>query len=144
MSAAHEDPASIKILLIEDNPADAALVQEYLKEAAQEKFRLTKVRRMSEALEKLHAEKFDVILLDLTLPDCMGIETFERLAKPAHRIPIVVLTGLEDGATEKKLVAQGAYDYLRKRHLESKILAAVILQAVRKIARNPSRDARIL
>jgi len=110
---------------------DATLVCEYLKEAQPGKFHVTKAKRMSEALEKLGAEKFDAIILDLSLPDCTGIQTFERLVKPARRTPIIVLTGLEDTATEKQLVARGAHDYLRKRHLEPKLLAAVVLNAVK-------------
>jgi two-component system sensor histidine kinase UhpB len=132
MSAGPEEDRPVKVLLIEDNSADATLVREYLKEAQPGKFQLTKAKRMSDALEKLRLEAFDVILLDLSLPDCTGIETFDRLAKPARDTPIVVLTGLDDTTTEKQLVAQGAHDYLRKRHLDPKILAAVLVQAVRQ------------
>jgi CheY-like chemotaxis protein len=132
MSLEPKAATSVRVLLVEDNPADARLVREYLKEAQAGDFNVTKVKRMSEALESLAEGKFDVILLDLSLPDCSGLQTFELIVKPARRTPIIVLTGLEETATEKSLVAAGAQDYLRKRHLEPNILAAVILNAARK------------
>jgi DNA-binding response OmpR family regulator len=130
MSTAPLDVKTFRVLLIEDNPADATLVREYLKEAHPVVFKLEKAKRMDEALEKLDSEKFDVILLDLSLPDSSGIQTFERVAKPARRTPIIVLTGMEDTETEAKLVTLGARDYLRKRHLEAKLLVAVLLHAL--------------
>jgi CheY-like chemotaxis protein len=132
MNAEPKEEASVSVLLVEDNPADARLVREYLKEAHSAAFQVTRASRMSEALEKLGEGRFDVILLDLSLPDCSGLQTFELIAKPARRTPIIVLTGLEEAETEKTLVARGARDYLRKRHLEPNILAAVVLNAAHK------------
>jgi two-component system, LuxR family, sensor histidine kinase DctS len=132
MTAGAKDVKSVSVLLVEDNPADARLVREYLKEAHSVEFHVTKVARMSEALEKLGNAKFDVIILDLSLPDCSGLQTFELIAKPARRTPVIVLTGLEEAETERQLAARGAHDYLRKRHLEPNILAAVVLNAATK------------
>ncbi len=132
MNAESEDEPSVRVLLVEDNPTDAKLVREFLKESQTVRFLVTKAKRMSEALECLKSAVFDVILLDLTLPDCSGVKTYELIAKPARRTPVIVLTGLEDIDTEKRLVALGARDYLRKRHLEPNILAAVILNAAKR------------
>jgi CheY-like chemotaxis protein len=131
MSGEPKDGTSVRVLLIEDNPADARLVREYLNEAQSAEFHVTKVKRMSEALERLGDVKFDVIILDLSLPDCSGLQTFELVAKPAGSTPIIVLTGLEEAEIEKQLMARGAHDYLRKRHLEPNILAAVVLNAAK-------------
>jgi DNA-binding response OmpR family regulator len=132
MSLGHPKAETFKVLLVEDNNTDAMLVREYLKKAQPEKFQLSRAKQISEAEEKLRTDLFDVILLDLSLPDCSGVESFERVAKLAGATPIVVLTGLDDNATEKHLIAQGAHDYLRKQHLDPKILAAVLCNAARK------------
>jgi len=115
----------IKGLLVEDDPADARLLREMLKmEAAP--FELAQMSQLGEALQQLAAERFDVILLDLSLPDSHGLETFTRVYQHAPQIPIVVLTGLDDETIASQAVKQGAQDYLRKGEINGRALVRAI------------------
>lgn len=118
--------APIHVLLVEDNPGDTRLVREYLKEAKQETFRLLDVKTIRDALEALRANKPDVILLDLSLPDASGTEGYTRLANAAPGVPIIVLTGVGDAEMEKRLMSLGTRDYLRKSHFDGALLASVL------------------
>ena len=86
----------MKILLVEDNPGDARLVIEAIKDAEDIRFELDHVDRFSAAVDKLYGGDYQLILLDLTLPDSQGAQTFEKMHQQFPTIPIVVLTGLED------------------------------------------------
>jgi signal transduction histidine kinase/HPt (histidine-containing phosphotransfer) domain-containing protein len=108
------NPVELRILLVEDNDADALIVVEALEEAAAVRFDLTRAVRLGDALSRLQASAFDVVLLDLSLPDSRGIETFRRLAPQATHLPIVVLSGFSDHAMALDAVAEGAQDYLVK------------------------------
>jgi two-component system, cell cycle sensor histidine kinase and response regulator CckA len=105
---------AIKILLVEDNPGDALLIQEILAEISSVKFDLVHVERLNPALEQLKSQAFDVILLDLLLPDSQGFETFVRVHSQSGQIPIVVLTGLNDETLAIQAMQAGAQDYLVK------------------------------
>jgi len=98
MTHTSEHHSFIKVLLIEDNPGDARLVGEFLEEARPGGFCLTNVDRISKAKEALATVDFNVVLLDLTLPDSNGIETYRKVAALTGNMRIVVLTGLEDMA----------------------------------------------
>jgi len=104
----------VKILLIEDNPADARLVREWLKEAGAEQFQLEQADRLDAGLELLTEKGFDMVLLDLGLPDSQGLGALQVLRAKAPAMPIVVLTGLHDEAVAIKAVQEGAQDYLVK------------------------------
>ena len=75
----------IKVMLVEDNPADARLVRELLTEASAVEFDVARVERLADAIERLKAETFDIILLDLRLPDSAGLETFTRMRVTKRR-----------------------------------------------------------
>jgi two-component system, cell cycle sensor histidine kinase and response regulator CckA len=105
---------TIKILLVEDNPGDVLLLQETLSEINLVTFVLINVERLSEALKQLQTEVFDVILLDLALPDSQGLESFTKIYQQVPLTPIVVLTGLSDETTAMKAMQAGAQDYLVK------------------------------
>ena len=119
----------IKVLLIEDNPGDARLVGELLEEASPGGFCLTNVDRISKAKTALATDVFNVVLLDLTLPDSNGIATYQKVAALTGNMRIVVLTGLEDIATENQLMGQGAFTYIRKRALHGLLLAGILRNA---------------
>jgi response regulator of citrate/malate metabolism len=116
----------IDVLLIEDNPGDARLVRELLNDTAPGMFHLDTSGSVSEAKEVLAAGRRDVVLLDLTLPDSTGLDTFRKIAACISPKRVIVLTGVEDGAVEKELMAAGAFDYLPKRHLEGNLLWRII------------------
>lgn len=105
---------AISVLLVEDNPGDVRLIREALGKLAENLFELKAASRLSEAKALLEDREYDIVLLDLTLPDSVGIETLERVRAIAPSVPVVVLTGLDDEAMAVKAVAAGAQDYLVK------------------------------
>jgi DNA-binding response OmpR family regulator len=120
--------AVVRVLLVEDNPADAELIRETLDDGSLDPafeataFRLEQVDRLVAAFERLAAGEIDVVLLDLSLPDSHGIDTFVRLVRSAPRTPIVVLSGLDDEAMAIRAVREGAQDYLVKGQVDNKTL----------------------
>lgn len=122
----------IKVLLIEDNPGDARLLQEHLLEVKSVQFSLEQVDRLSHGLQQLRENSFDVILLDLSLPDTQGLETFITLYDRARNTPIVVITGLNDETVAINAVQSGAQDYLVKDQVNGDILARSIRYAIER------------
>lgn len=120
----------IRILIVEDNPGDARLIQEFLKDAKAVQFDTVHVERLADAIGKLDDEHFDVPLLDLRLPDSQGIGTFDRIHEKAPRIPVVVLTGLVDETIAVSAVTHGAQDYLVKGQVDGDDLARSIRYAI--------------
>ena len=112
----------IRVLLVEDNPGDARLFLELVRENGAGQMRLEHVDRLSMALERLDRDQFDVMLLDLSLPDERGIETLVRARARAPKVPIVVLTGLDDEGLAVKAVRAGAQDYLVKGRVDGDLL----------------------
>jgi two-component system, cell cycle sensor histidine kinase and response regulator CckA len=104
----------IKILLIEDNPGDVLLLQETLSEITFVELELVHVERLAKALKRLQSEDFDVILLDLALPDSNGLDTFIQIQEQTPATPIVVLTGMADETLAMSAMKAGAQDYLVK------------------------------
>lgn len=121
---------SIKVLLIEDNPGDARLIQEMLAEAEKVRFDLEWKDRLSAGLKRLAEGGVDVVLLDLMLPDSRGFDALIRTQSQAPGIPVVVLTGLSDVALAIKAVRRGAQDYLIKGQVDSRQLVRSILYAI--------------
>lgn len=119
----------LKILAIEDNPADVKLLKKLLAEGP---FELKSQDRVSTGLENLAKESFDLILLDLSLPDAQGIETFYQVHCQVPNMPIVVLTGLEDELVGRKAVQAGAQDYLVKGQVLPGLLGRSINYAVER------------
>ena len=104
----------INILLIEDNPGDARLITEYLSPAGAARFKVTVAGRLESGKSLLDAETFDVVLLDLNLPDSDGLDTFERLHAHAPSVPVIVLTGLDSDDVGIAALKEGAQDYMFK------------------------------
>jgi signal transduction histidine kinase len=106
----------IRALLIEDNPGDARLVRELLRDAGAHHttVQLHHVDRLESGLERLTQQNIDVVLLDLTLPDSSGLHTFESIHDAAPTVPVVVFSGLDDEDIAIGAVQQGAQDYLVK------------------------------
>jgi len=109
-------------LLIEDNPGDARLLKELLAEEPAAPFRIICVDRLQRGLELLSTEKIDVLLLDLSLPDSHGLETFAKAYAHAPKVPIIVLTGNDDHALALLAVKAGAQDFLFKGKLDRELL----------------------
>ena len=117
---------NIKILLIEDNPGDAYLIEEHLEEFANFSYELKIVETLDEALCVLKKKHFDVVLLDLELPDSYGINTFLSVHNKNPLIPIIILTGLSDRTIESYALKKGAYDFLVKGQTEGRLLECIM------------------
>ncbi len=122
----------IKVLLIEDNLAEARLLKEILKGNEKKEFHLVNVSRLSEAISLLQQTDFDVILLDLTLPDSQGLESLAPLLITAPKLPIVVLTNTNDDNLALQALRQGAQDYLIKREVSLEILTRSLCYAIER------------
>jgi len=147
----------MKILLVEDNPGDARLLEEELKGNSDGHFELTWAEDLKAALKLLSDRKetagvnpaenpFDAVLLDLNLPDSQGLETFHTMHQQAPWLPVVLLTGLEDEATGLRAVQEGAQDYLVKGQTSGSAVARSLRYAVERNRslqwhRNKSRHA---
>lgn len=123
---------SIRVLLVEDNGEDARLVREALREVRNARFELVHVERLSEALRRLSDDRFDVVLLDLSLPDGERLDTVIRVHQHAKGVPVVVLTGFDDEAMAVKALREGAQDYLVKGELNGNLLARAMRYAVER------------
>ncbi len=108
------DNAPLKILLVEDNPGDMVLLRETLREMTVANYQMTHVGTLSEAEIKLKKHPYDVVLLDLNLPDGSGLTNIARITGIAKDIPIIVLTGLKDELLAVDAVRKGAQDFLIK------------------------------
>ena len=123
---------SIKILLVEDNPGDVRLLQEAMAEADTIEFELEHVERVKDALKRLDQESFDLVLLDLMLPDSMGFETLTRIQEAVPNVPMIVLTVVDDEAMAIEAVQRGAQDYLVKGEISSRMLVWAIRYAIER------------
>ena len=127
-------PEEIKILLVEDNPGDVFLMHLAVREAGMGPVKLERVQRLRAAMERLERDAFDVILLDLALPDSQGLDTLARALEHASDIPIVVFTATEDEELGLEAVRQGAQDYLVKGQVDEKLLLRSIRYAIERHA----------
>ena len=106
--------AKIRTLVVEDNPTDALLLKEALAEIPGAVFETTWVERLADALPRLEQTRFDLVFLDLNLPDSDPPNTLARLGCFLPEAPVIVLTGLEIDAMGLKAIEMGAQDYLVK------------------------------
>jgi PAS domain S-box-containing protein len=125
----------LNILLIEDNPGDVRLLQEILREVSSVRCQIVPAMSLAAAIDRLavlESVRFDVILLDLSLPDSQGLATFLNLHRRAANIPIVVLTGSDDETLALTAMQQGAQDYLIKGQVDSNLLLRSIRYAIER------------
>jgi PAS domain S-box-containing protein len=132
----------VEILLIEDNPGDAGLIEEMLEEFADFLYELKSVETLNEGLSLLKERPFDVILLDLRLPDSDGINTFLDIHTRNSRIPIIILTGSNDEKIGIDAVKKGAQDYLVKGEVDSRLLKRSIQYSIER--KNAEQQIRAL
>jgi DNA-binding response OmpR family regulator len=104
----------LRILIVEDNPADADLIREMLPQTDSLHFQAESVHRLSGALARLERRDIDLVLLDLGLPDSQGLPTFHALRRAVPDIPVIVLSGNDDQELAISAVRDGAQDYLVK------------------------------
>ena len=122
----------IHILLIEDNLGDIRLIEVYFREIDPWKYDLTYCETLAEGKEILRSAHIDAVLLDLGLPDSMGLQTFESLYNEFPEYPLIVLTGVQDEEMGQLAVRKGAQDFLGKHDLNGQILSRTITYAIER------------
>jgi two-component system cell cycle sensor histidine kinase/response regulator CckA len=122
----------LRVLLVEDNPKEAELIVEQLPREESTQFEVECVPRLSEALARIVAERFDIILLDLGLPDSDGLDTLRTMRRQAARLPIVVLHEISDERVALAAIHEGAQNYLVKGQTDKSQLAREIKFAVER------------
>ena len=134
----------INVLLVEDNPGDVALLKILLSEESEGRVLIETASRLSDAAKRLDAGGFDVVLLDLSLPDARGTEALERLQAHVSRVPIIVQTGMDDDDLAVKAMQLGAQDYITKGKSDGRLLMRRIRQAIERtrMARDLSDQRR--
>jgi serine phosphatase RsbU (regulator of sigma subunit) len=125
---------AIKVLLVEDNAGDALLLRETLADT-EAQIAWSHDQKLADALGRLEKEKFDVVLLDLSLPDSHGIETFRKIQRRAPDAPVVMLTGLDDETVAVEAMQQGAQDYLVKGGTDGHALLRSMRYAIERTRR---------
>jgi CheY-like chemotaxis protein len=129
---------SCKLLLIEDNPVNAKLIKKLLSNAGKTSlgqgisFDVTWIETLAKTLEKINQESFDVILLDLILPDSSGLGSLIKVKEYAPQTPVIIQTGSEDESLVVKSFQLGADGYLKKQNLDTNLLIYAIRSAVEK------------
>jgi len=122
----------IRLLLLEDNPGDARLVQATLADEAPGEFVITTVERLADALQRIRKERFDAVLSDLGLPDSAGIGTAQAIVDHAPALPLVVLTGTHDMELGRAAIQLGAQDYLVKGETRAPTIARTLRYAIER------------
>src|SRR5882757_4988044 len=120
------------LLLVEDNQGDARLLQEMLNERSLNGTEVSHVTTMSDAESHLAKHVVDIIVLDLGLPDTQGVEAIRRAHAAAPRVPLVVLTGLDDESLAAQALQEGAQDYLIKDQIETRGLMRALRHAIER------------
>lgn len=134
-----------RILLVEDNPSDARLIEEYVKEQTQTGdsggFTVHHADRLADAVSA-RDESVDAILLDLDLPDSSGFDTLETMLDAAGGVPVVVLTGLDDETVGVEAVERGAQDFLTKGDLSPRMLLQTLRYAIERARQQEQLEQR--
>ncbi len=126
------DHKPIKVLLVEDNPEDVFLLERTLQKARGTQFEMESVESLKKALSRLEQGGIDVILLDLSLTDSKGLETFCAMQAEVPEIPIIVLSGLDDETIALNAVHAGAQDYLVKGRVDSQLITRAMIYAIER------------
>ncbi len=126
------ETTATRILLVEDNPEDAFLIQRMLRRAKGCIFEMEHAECLSGGLDRADQGDIDAVLLDLSQPDSRGLDTLVKARARLLRTPIIVLTGLEDEETGIKALRQGAQDYLVKGQVDSNLLTRCLKYAIER------------
>jgi PAS domain S-box-containing protein len=132
MSSKEFDIKSIRLLLVEDNPADARVVERHLKDAGLNDCACDWVQTAGDAAQRLQNVEYDLVLLDLGLPDASGLQALRALRAVADLTPIIVLTGSDDYKQGLVAVREGAQDYLEKRRVNAGMLSRIVSYSVER------------
>jgi len=125
-------PEMKHILLVEDNPGDVRLLVERFRETGKNNFSLDHVEMIEQAVRRMAEKNYDLVLLDLSLPDGSGMNTVKRICRAVPHIPIIVLTGMEDDTLAIEAVQAGAQDYLVKGEVNGSLLIRAMNHAIER------------
>jgi two-component system sensor histidine kinase/response regulator len=120
------------ILLVEDNPGDAMLLEELLLDNKRFKFKMDVADTLQTAIKMVEEIRYDIILLDLGLPDSNGLDALQVINKKVNNIPILVITGLDDDKTGNEAIKMGAQSYIVKGLYNSRLITDSIIHAVER------------
>ena len=134
----HTKQESFSILLIEDDSLEAGLIRDEIANFPRTSAHVDHVQRLAAGIGRLGEVRYDVVLLDLNLPDGSGIESLHKVKGAAPNVPVVILTNMEDQEAAVAMVAEGAQDYVIKRHITSELLRRSIRYAVARQAAEAS------
>ena len=124
--------SSLHILVVDDNPGDLFLVEELLQDTMLDIRAIEKAGTVAAAVDILQQKKVNLILLDLSLPDSYGIESFLRVNHYAKALPVIILSGLSDTATATDAISLGAQDFLLKGEFNERLLEKTILYSIER------------
>ncbi len=124
--------SSIRALIIEDNAGDVRLIRAQLADQSITTVTFARADRLGEGLDMLSKERFDVVLLDLNLPDSSGLDTVRTFLSKIGSVPVIVLTGLDDETTGLNAIQVGAQDYLVKGKTDGPLLARTMRYAIER------------
>jgi sigma-B regulation protein RsbU (phosphoserine phosphatase) len=123
---------TIKLLLVEDSADDVFFLRNVLEKVTQVRFQIEVVSSLAAGIERLAPGDIDVVLLDLTLPDSGGTDTFNAIKAHAREVPIIILSGVDDETMAVNAVHAGAEDYLVKGRVNSQLITRAILYAIER------------
>lgn len=126
--------SGLRVLLVENNPADTKLITALFESSVSDQFTLSHADHLETAIELFREEGFDVVLLDLNLPDSQGLETYAAFRKAAGAVPVLALTDSKSGELEEQVVLCGAQDYIKKSDVTGPLLLSRILYSVERAA----------
>ena len=121
---------AIKILYIEDEIDHAILMGEFIKEIKNVNYEMRHVQQLEEALFELDNERYDIVMLDLSLPGKKGLDTISTVCERAMDVPVVVMTSMEDESMAIKALQKGAEEYLVKGKMNSHALSRILRYAI--------------
>ena len=125
-------PPNLQVMIVEDDPDYAMLLELFLSEAKDLDFKVQKFSCLTDAIHGLQTQKADLLILDLTLPDSKGLQTLEKIVETNSSIAVVVMTGLNDEKIAMEALQKGAQDYLIKGELDSRMLIRALLRAIER------------
>ncbi|MFC1744641.1 PAS domain S-box protein [Candidatus Riflebacteria bacterium] len=120
----------IRVLLVEDDPDDINTIKELLQKKEGKVFEIEQVERLATAIKRISSGNIDVILLDLTLPDCSGFDSFTRIHKLDENIPIVILSSSESRKFDVEILHEGVHNFLFKEEIDADSLEQNIEEAL--------------
>lgn len=125
----------IRLLLVEDNEQDAEFIAMMLQRSRELSVSVDQANSLGQAIEHLEQNTYDIVLLDLGLPDSFGTDSVVRIRESAPHVPVVVLTGDDRGGTAIAAIDSGAQDYLSKHHLVGQLLSRVVQHSIARNSR---------